>query len=465
MKVTLVYPPADEVNLKGYPLGLAYLSASLKKRHQVNVLNYCGKPLATSVNFFLKDLSLQRPDVVGISFNSFNRWGAYCLIRKIKKILKNCKVALGGVHPSSMYVQLFEHFGDMVDFIIQSEGERSFYELCNALEEKSDFTKISGLAYKDKQDKIIANSVEVIADLDSLPMPDYSYAQDEIRQNETAYLITSRGCPVNCVFCSTSSFWGQNVRMNSPERVLQEVQYAMSMGARRIFFHDDTFNLGIDRTLKLAKLLKKENIEYVVQCRVKPVSEEMIEALVDSGCRHITWGAESLSKEILDKTNKKICREEVKRAFDICVKYSDRLTTGAYFCVGMPGESEETIRESIDYLNENIRSTHGPGASMLYILPGTQIYRDLIAQKKFDEKIWIRTPDVKYYTHEHDIWTLNRWRKMINRSGIHIPFKGQYIIDLLTTAKDFKEKSIIRRKLKKIGKKIRRFINMAKRRY
>jgi len=252
--------------------------------------------------------------------------------------------------------------------------------------------------------------------------------------------------------------------MNSPERVGEEVDYVKSLGAKRIFFHDDTFNLGIERTIRLAEILKDKNIEYAVSCRVKPVSEEMIAKLVESGCRHITWGVESLSDKILKTIDKKISKEEVKNAFDICAKYADRMTTGAFFCVGVPGESEETINETVDYLNKNIRSTHGPGASMLYILPGTRIYRDLVKNGKFDERIWIRTDSVYYYTGEHSIRTLNRWRKRINRSGIKLPFNFKYFWDYALADKEEKI-SGIRKGFRKTCKKLNRFINMLRNRY
>jgi anaerobic magnesium-protoporphyrin IX monomethyl ester cyclase len=383
MKIFLVYPPTSELNLKGYPLGLAYLSASLKQEHQVEVYNYNGREFNPSIKFFLAYVREKKPDLVAISFNSFNRWGAYKLIRKIKKINPRIYVVLGGVHPSTLYAQLFKYFYNDLDFIIQSEGERSLLELCRALEGKKDFCGISGLVYKTGNGGIAVNKASrLVENLDDLVMPDYSYAASEIRQKGTAYLITSRGCPVNCSFCSTSSFWGQNVRMNSPERIAQEVEYVKGLGAKRIFFHDDTFNLGIDRTIRVAEVLKKLDIEYAISCRVTPVNEEMIANLADSGCRHITWGVETLSESVLKRINKKITRELVRQAFEICAKFTDKMTTSGFFCVGTPGESAVTVQETIDYANAHIRSTHGPGTSILYVLPGTKVYADLIGKNK-----------------------------------------------------------------------------------
>ncbi len=469
MRVFLVYPPNSELNLKGYPLGLAYLSAALNKKYEVEVYNYNGREFQKSIASFLGAVMDRQPDMVGISFNSFNRWGAFKILKQIKKIgrrlSKEIYVVLGGVHPSTMYGQIFNYFYDYFDFIIQSEGENSLAKLCRAIEGKEDVKNISGLVYKTDNRKFMANPVtDIIKDLDDLPFPDYAYVEEEIEKKEIAYLISSRGCPVNCSFCSTSSFWGQNVRMNSPERIGEEVEYVKRFGARRIFFHDDTFNLGIERTIKITQILKKLNIEYAIQCRVTPVNEEMISKLVDSGCRHITWGAESLSEKILGRIHKNITREQVKDAFDICAKYADRLATSAFFCVGTPGETEETINESVDYLNKNISSTHGPGASMLYILPGTKIYGELVKNNEFDERVWVKTDSVYYYTKENSLKTLNGWRKKINNSGIRLPFHSKYFWDY--ALKENKEDiSLIRRSLRKTRKKLGRFINMLRNRY
>jgi len=465
VKVTLVYPPSSELNLKGYPLGLAYLSSSLKKKHNVDIYDYNGCQFNNSLNSFFNSIKQTKPNLVGVSFNSFNRWGAFKIIRGLKKMSKDIIVVLGGVHPSTMYAQMFEYFYDYIDFIIQSEGEEPFYQLCNALESGKDYKNISGLVYKNGNKSFKANSVTAkVINLDDLPMPDYSYAAKRIKDTEFGYLISSRGCPVNCSFCSTSSFWGQNIRMNSPQRVAEEVDYVKSLGAKRFFFYDDTFNLGIERTIKLAQVLKEKNIEYSISCRVKPVNEEMIAELVESGCKHITWGVESLSEKMLASIEKKISCQDVKNAFDICAKYSDKMSTGAFFCVGAPGETEQTIKESINYLNENISSTHGPGASMLYILPGTKIYNDMVRNKEFDERIWVKTDSVYYYTKEHNISTLNRWRKAINDSGIRLPFNYKYFWDYAGVEK--KENiGAFRRGFRKNLRKIIRFINMLRNRY
>ncbi len=465
MRIALVYPPTSELDLKGYPLGLAYLAAFLNRDHEVDIYNYNGKEFKQSIKSFLTSIKIKKPDLIGISFNSFNRWGAFKLLRQIKKIDKEIVIVLGGVHPSTLYSQVFKYFYKDLDFIIQSEGESSLLNLCQAIEHRRELSSISGLVYKDGNGGIVANKVtKLVNDLDELSLPNYSYAAEEIKQKGIAYLISSRGCPVNCSFCSTSSFWGQNVRMNSPERIGLEVEHVKRMGAKRVFFYDDTFNLGVERTIRIAETLRNLDVEYAIQCRVTPVNEEMVAKLADSGCRHITWGVETLSESMLSKINKKITRELVKKAFDICAKFTDRMTTSAFFCVGTPGETEATIKETIDYANVNIRSTHGPGASMLYVLPGTKIYSELIKEKKFDERVWVRSGAVYYYTKEHNIKTLNRWRKMVNRCGIKIPYSVKYFWDSVPVA-SVQKKVLGSKRLAKTLNKIRRSTNLLFSRY
>jgi radical SAM superfamily enzyme YgiQ (UPF0313 family) len=167
---------------------------------------------------------------------------------------------------------------------------------------------------------------------------------------------------------------------------------------------------------------------------------------------------------MLESIDKKITKEDVKNAFDICAKYSDKLSTGGFFCVGVPGETEETINETADYLNKNIRSTHGAGASMLYILPGTKIYRELVKNKKINENMWLKTDSVYYYTKEHSLKTLNRWRKKINNSGIKIPFNYKYFLDY-SLVDNSGEAGALKKGFRKNIKKLTRFINMLRNRY
>lgn len=467
MQVALVYPPSTEERLKGYPLGLAYLSAVLKQaNHQVDIYDYNGKSYHKSLKDFFKIIKITRPDLLAISFNSFNRAGAYQIINVAKKIKKDIFVVLGGVHPATLPEQMFKYFYDAIDFIVRSEGEQTLPALCNALENKSSYKEISGLVYKDRAKGIVNNPVpDIVENLDQLPIPDFSYAAEYIKKKGLAFLITSRGCPANCIFCSTSSFWGQKIRMYSPERVGQEVEFLKCLGAKRLFFHDDTFNLGIERTLKITEILKKMDVEYVIQCRVKPINEEIIKKLAESGCKHISWGMESLSDQILKKINKNITKEEVKKAFDLCANYTDKFTTSGYCCVGIPGETEETVNQTVEYMNKNIKSTHGAGASMLYILPGTPLYYQLLEKGEFNPDIWVKSDAVYYYTKEHNMNTLNQWRKRVNRSGIRIPFSTKYFWDSIPTDEVINKETPFTRKINKILKKIKRQCNFMRNRY
>jgi radical SAM superfamily enzyme YgiQ (UPF0313 family) len=167
--------------------------------------------------------------------------------------------------------------------------------------------------------------------------------------------------------------------MNSPHRVVDEMEMLITkFNIKRIFFHDDTFNLGIERVKAICKEIKDRriSIEWACSCRVHPVTEEMIACMVDAGCRHICWGIESGSEIMLRKIKKKITLSQISKAFELSAKYSNIMSTGAFTMVGNPGESKETIQDTVNFLN-TIPITDCPSTSILYILPGTMLYEEL----------------------------------------------------------------------------------------
>lgn len=421
MKVMLIsLPGLTENDGTLFPLGIGYLVGSLKRRHDVkahhfNFMSRARKDIPERLRVF-------KPAIVGLTCSTFNRGFVREMISLIKAEDKDIKIAVGGVHASFCHDQILRQYG--ADMVVIGEGERVLVELCDALEKKTGLDTVKGLAFREN-DKVIVNPPhDTVANLDGLPLPDYSYARSFIGQSKMGFLITSRGCPVRCTFCSTSSFWGQKVRMNSPSRVVDEMEILISQfNVKKIFFHDDTFNLGISRVKAICKEIMDRGIkiDWACSCRVVPVSEEMIAAMVEAGCRHICWGIESGSEEMLKRINKKITLSQIRNAFELSKKFSDVMTTGAFAMVGNPGETEETIRETVNFLN-TIPITDSPGTSVLYLLPGTLIYETLKREGRVRDEDWARYDTVPNYTMENSYQTMVRWAKMVSQSGDKIPF-------------------------------------------
>lgn len=421
MKVMLIsLPGITQTDGDLFPLGIGYLAGSLKTHHEVESHHF--PEMVQARREIRKRLRSYRPDMVGFTCSTFNRAYVQEMIRHIRAIDKGIKIVVGGVHPSYCTDQMLQQYG--ADVVVIGEGERTLPELCSAIEQGAPLEGVHGISYKVGNRILKTSPRDPVKNLDELPLPDYSYARAFIERSRTGFLITSRGCPVRCTFCSTSSYWGQKVRMHSPERVVDEMEMLVSQfDIKKIFFHDDTFNLGIPRVLEICRGIKGRGIEidWACSCRVVPVSEEMIATMVESGCRHICWGVESGSEQILRSINKKISLAQIRNAFELSTKFSHILSTGAFSMVGNPGESEKTIRETVSFLNDT-PITDAPSTSILYVLPGTLLYETLNKKGYINDEDWLKHKTAPTYTIENSFYTLRKWNHMVTRSGKRIPF-------------------------------------------
>lgn len=212
--------------------------------------------------------------------------------------------------------------------------------------------------------------------------------------------------------------------MHSPGRVVAEMEMlASQFNINKIFFHDDTFNLGIPRVMEICRGIKDRGIkiDWACSCRVVPVSEEMIATMVDAGCRHICWGVESCSEKILKSIGKKISLPQIRNAFELSSRFSKVMSTGAFSMVGNPGETEESIRETVRFFNVT-PLTDAPSTSALYVLPGTLLYENLKSKGYIKDEDWLKYKTVPTYTIENSFYKLMKWKKMISGSGKRMPF-------------------------------------------
>ena len=419
MKVMLLSLPPYS-NSQAFPLGIGYLASSLMQSHEVQAYHYADKEAAfKEIHNRVKSF---RPHIIGLTCNSYNRGSVRQFIKLLKSIDKNFIIVVGGVHATYLYDHVLIQYGG--DIVVLGEGEITFKELCNAIQNNIPLSSIRGIAYKDNGKVIKTPPSDIIKDLDELPLPVYSYAHSFMEKSKLGFIITSRGCPVRCTFCSTSSYWGQRVRTYSPSRVVDEMEMLLSKyKVEKILFHDDTFNIGIERVKKICREIINRNIhiDWACSCRVTPVSEEMIACMVEAGCRHICWGIESGSEEILKRINKKITLSQIRNAFELSIKFSAIMSTGAFTMVGNPGESHKTIQDTINFLN-NIPMTDCPSTSILYVLPGTLLYEDLKKDGQLRHDSWYKYDTVPYYTLEHSYSTLTSWQRQIAQSGLRISF-------------------------------------------
>lgn len=439
MKFLLFSPPSElsQFSVKDenpiYPMGLAYLGAVLEKEgHEVKVYDYFAKTWEETAPQVEKIITEQKPNVVGISSMTMNRTSSFKLARLTKRINPEIKVIMGGVHPTTMYKQILENFP--VDFIVLGEGEETIAELAQKLnsENKKELYNIKGLAFKD-DGKIINTGARCgIRDLDKLPFLKHEYFAEKIRKSNIAYMMTSRGCPFGCLFCSTSNYWGRMRRERSVKNVIKEIQMIKRKfpNVNKIFFADDEFTLNQKRTIDLCKQIikKKIKISWDSSTRVSSVSEELVRWMKKAGCEHVSLGVESGAPELIETIHKRITNEQVSEALRLFHKY--KIEADIYLIVGLPGENSSTVSKTIDLLKRTARfKPKFKKPAVLQIYPNTELYDLAKKQNIIDDNYWLSDKLVPFYTYEHSKNKMLYWSYKIAIANRYYQGElGQFIL-------------------------------------
>ena len=393
MKILLVYPyfvdkRINEEDVSAIPMGLYYVGAMLRANgYAVDILN--GHNLGRAPHRIYQVLGDKQPDVVGFSILHANRWGGIDIARMVKKVNPKATVVFGGVGATFLWEHFLTHFPE-IDYVVRGEGEHSFLKLIRFLENKKGKRPehIDGLAFRKKGKPIKTKDREQLADLDSLPMPAHHFAFQHIS--------LTRGCPERCTFCGSPALWKRRVRFHSAEYFVTQIEILREKGVGFFFVSDDTFTLKRELVIDICRRIVERRLDIVWAAisRVDCVDEEILSWMRRAGCTQISYGVESGSRELRDRYRKRISEADICRAFDLTVRYG--IMARAYFIYGAPGESDQTIDESLALLRR-IR----PLSAIFYILdlfPGTALYEDYKQRTGATEDVWLdRVEDLLYF--------------------------------------------------------------------
>jgi len=415
MKTLLVFPALRSIyGIPNYPpLGLSYLSASLSKsRIEHDVIDL--RLYSNWEDKFTKKIS-EGFDIVGITATTFGFDQVEKLARIIKEISPNSLVVLGGAHPTLINDKILKK-NKNIDFIIVGEGEHAIVELCQSITKKLDLKKIKGLIFR-KGDKVTSNINGFWnCDLDNLPFPDYDkfnlneYHGDTsftgiIKKRKILPILTSRGCPFECIYCSVYLASGNIFRVRSPENVVNEIEFMKKKYNAGIFdFLDDNFTLDVERAKKICKLIidKKLKIQWGPPngIRVDKIDEELVKLMKKSGCNGIALGIESVDDNVLKKLKKHTTFKQIENAVYLFKKH--KIPIKAFFLIGSPGGSKEEVKKSFEFAFKN--KIEEARFSMLTPYPGTELF-NWVTKNKY----WItKQPeiDIIKYTHEGSLKSL-----------------------------------------------------------
>ena len=429
MKVLLIsHPNAYRQKPDFPPIGIAYLGAIVKNRGHEVLLIDGGIHLIDEIVHSAKEFS---PDFIGITCWTINRGVIWALCSQLKKNLPNTFLAIGGSHASFYPEHIFAK--THADAVVIGEGEETLCELLDVLEGDGALAQIKGIAFKRNDGAVEQTEIRpLIETLDVIPFPFYkgfknfnfkNYAGFAGLPRPTAAIITSRGCVFDCTYCGSVKFWGKKWRYRSATNVLDEIEHLVKkMGVRSVYIFDDNFPVNKKRAMDICQGIveRKLNIQWACCSHVKMVNEELLRAMKKSGCVSIDFGVESGSDLILENIKKKQKRCDIEHAFALAHRVG--IKPRAYLMIGNRGETMATIDETIE-LAGVIRPHSSIGATLLWLLPGTQVFEEARRNGFIDNSYWLKSDDIPYNLQEYSYDELFKLRQRLMR-GIAKQKKG-----------------------------------------
>jgi len=391
------------------PLGILYIASVLEKEGfevQVvpsDILNLSKKQIENEILDF-------KPDIIGITSVTENRFQSFKLIKLAKKTHPSALTVLGGPHASMAAEDCLSHTKEL-DVVVRGEGEMTMLELCRVLNKTkklSSIAKIHGISIK-FNGQIRSNPPRIpITDLDSLPFPafhlipfkKYHFFFDVPGKGSlpAANIMTSRGCPFNCNFCATPINWGRRVRTRSPQNVIDEIEFMIQKyGVRVIFFYDDTFNASPKRLEQICDLIIERNLPIFWKCdiRLDLINKALLTKMKKAGLFHLSFGLEAGSERVRNTiVGKRINIEDFHQVIRWCHELD--IIPNAFFIFSHPTETWEEAQETIKII-EQYKNSIEASIAILHVYPGTPLEKtakelgvipeDFSWSKKYHSKI------------------------------------------------------------------------------
>jgi anaerobic magnesium-protoporphyrin IX monomethyl ester cyclase len=362
------------------PLGIMSVGAFLSQDGiEVRLFDWSGEELDKGKALALKEFA---PDIVGLTVIM----GSSILRSKeISSWAKDlgCKVIWGGPFPSILTEACLSQAP--IDYAVVGEGEETMLELCRAQREGRSVDDIKGLAQV-KNGQLTIEPRPRIRDLDSLPMPWWEGIAPLGKYLIPFYsrmaipMVSSRGCPGTCSFCYTKTMWGYKWTSRSAANVVDEIQSIQKIEPKvsAIIFDDDLFAGNADRILDFCQELRRRNIDIAWNCelRARDIKEPLAKAMKEAGCVELLVGVETGSDRLLANILKGVTRKDIVDAFNVVHEVG--LRGNAMLMVGIPGETMDDFRQTVDLLAE--LKADGFYFSLYLPSPGTAMYQQAVEQ-------------------------------------------------------------------------------------
>jgi len=334
--------------------GLAYLAGAIGHRvgHEIIDMNYVDWSEEKLRQYIVSN----NPKILGFSVKSSNASRIAALIGELKDQIGSL-IIVGGPHISLMGRKYLEANPEIA-FGFAFEAEQSLIKFFDYLAGNGSIGDIPGLIYRDNGE-IRSNSYSFTADLDEINFPDYSHFTDidprDYFSSHPYPLLTSRGCPYNCIYCSVKVVSGSFWRYRSVENIIRELKEAKEKyGINNFELVDDNFTLSMDRAAEFCRMLIKSRLDLIWGCpngiRADKVTEDLAALMRESGCCHVSLGIESGDERVFNGIKKGETLDDVARAAKILMSKGIKVT--GFFIVGLPGDSIASTRKSVEFYRQ-----------------------------------------------------------------------------------------------------------------
>ena len=379
MKILLIDPPYaifTGYDSRYFPVGLSYIGSVLKEaghdvviydvdreRQDAGDLNFSKeyerlenyrKEINSGSHFIWKRIEEvvedYKPDIVGITAMTMNFGSVVKTAEICRKTIPDVTIIVGGPHVTDWPEICFQ--SPYIDFCMSGEGEESILFLLDAIKNKHKyFQEILGVSFKNDGQAILRKQSPYITDLNKYPSParDLLLNKDKFTSEDMGIIMTSRGCPYKCGFCSHPP----KVRYRNLDNVIEEIKHVKEKyGTQQFAIKDDSFTVNKKRTIQFCEMLKKEklNINWDCTTRVNLINDELLDIMQEAGCNTVKVGIETGSERILKEVNKGVTFEQMKKAADMLNKHG--MFWSAYFMYGLPTETEEDMLKTLEFMKE-----------------------------------------------------------------------------------------------------------------
>jgi anaerobic magnesium-protoporphyrin IX monomethyl ester cyclase len=451
LNIALVNPP-QYTRYPQPPLGLALIAAVLEKAgYKVTLLD------ANALNLQPEDVPslISGADVVGLTAMTPTIFTAFRIAHFIKQSNPDLKIIMGGAHATMLPEETMNSTSD-IDIIIRGEGEESIFEVLHALESKQSIENIAGITFRKNADIMSTSSRTSCVNMDTLPFPAYHLLpRSKYRPHPPhgisspfAAVVTSRGCPYHCAYCSKPVF-GSTFRSQSPDKVVDELKYLKErFSVKEVAFYDDSFTLDKKRVHSICDKIvsSKVKISWTCETRVNLVDRELLLHMKRAGCYAIAYGIESAAPEVIKMLHKDTTIPQVEEAVRLSREMG--LQVVGYFMIGSPSETPDTIRQTIGFAKK--LKVDFAQFAVTTPFPGTELYdmymrerQDKIPWDSFvyagtdnsttpvfesdklsraDLKIWLKKAYREFYLRPGYFW--QRLRRCTSWAEIRMNFKG-----------------------------------------